>query len=122
MCTFRMRSAFYMMVVVVATRTAVVVTTEDAYGHVDANAYEEDNRYPTKPFLDSLHATGGLADGGHTLAEEDGEDHHGNSISETEEDRHEPRPTEGLHHCERDERTEIEQPAIRTESESEDST
>ena len=107
--------------VVFATRPAMMVPTENAHSHVDAYTDEEDDGDAAKPRFDAVHLTGHLTDAGHSLAEQHSEDHHKQRIAQPEAHRHQPTPTHGLHHRERNECAEIEQPAIRTKREGENS-
>ena len=111
---------FGMLMVVFATWSAMVVSTEDAYRHVDAYSDEEDDGDASKPSLDTVHLASHLTDTGHPFAKQNREDHHEQGVAQTEEHRHQPTPTHGLHHRERNECAEIEQPAIRAEREGED--
>ena len=110
-----------MLVVVFALGSAMVVSTEDAYRHVDAYSDEEDDGEASEPRLDAVHLASHLTDTGHPFAEQNREDHHKQGIAQTEEHRHQPTPTHGLHHRERNECAEIEQSAIRAEREGKDS-
>ena len=97
-----------MLMVVFAIWSAMVVSTEDAYRHVDAYSDEEDDGEASKPSLDTVHLASHLTDTGHPLAEQDREDHHEQGVSQAEEHRHQPAPAHGLHHRERNECAEIE--------------
>ena len=99
---------FGMLMVVFATWSAMVVSTEDAYRHVDAYSDEEDDGEASKPRLDIVHLASHLTDTCHPFAKQNREDHHEQGIAQTEEHRHQPTPTHGLHHRERNECAEIE--------------